>query len=240
MAHKSTCGSIFCVGLLLVSLPANAENIAPPVATLSEIKSHLDSAWILTAAVLVMFMQFGFLLLEAGLVRTKNSIGVAMKNAMDFCVSTLAFSFIGFAIAFGSTSFFGLETRFIGLSDLEPSEQVFFVFQVMFCGTAATIVSGAVAERMRLTGYVLGSLVTGALIYPLFVQWSWGSALFPTEAAFLAGMGFMDFAGSTVVHATGAWLALAACIVLGPRVGKFDEAGRSIRFSGHNPVLIRF
>src|SRR5690606_16372271 len=113
----------------------------------------------------------------------------------------------------------------------------FFVFQVMFCGTAATIVSGAVAERMKLSAYVVCSVMMGGLVYPIFVHWAWGTALQASPGAFLANMGFVDFAGSTVVHATGAWLSLAACMVLGPRLGRFDEQGRPKRIGGHSPVL---
>ncbi len=107
----------------------------------------------------------------------------------------------------------------------------------MFCGTAATIVSGAVAERMKLPAYVFGSLFMSGLIYPVFVHWVWGSALFANSTSFLSQMGFVDFAGSTVVHSTGGWVALAACMVIGPRIGKFNGDGTPIRIAGHSPVL---
>ncbi|MET3587812.1 Amt family ammonium transporter [Pseudorhizobium tarimense] len=199
---------------------------------------QLDITWMLFAAGLVMLMQVGFLLLEAGMVRSKNSINVAQKNLLDFVFGVIAFAAIGFMIAFGSANGgFGWDSRFYFLRDLTAHQAAFFVFQVMFCGTAATIVSGAVAERMKLPAYVFGSLVLSGFIYPVFAHWTWGGALFPNPSAFLAEMGFVDFAGSTVVHATGGWIALAACIVVGPRVGRFREDGTAVRIAGHNPVL---
>ncbi|QRM55316.1 ammonium transporter [Sinorhizobium sp. BG8] len=215
---------------------------APAVAaetTLDEIKVNLDLTWMLLCAGLVMMMQVGFLLLEAGMVRSKNSINVAQKNLLDFVFGVVAFAAVGFMLAFGASSWlpFGLNGDFLFLHNLTSWEQGFFVFQVMFCGTAATIVSGAVAERMRLSAYVWGSVVLSAVIYPVFVHWAWGGALAPNGGAFLANLGFVDFAGSTVVHSTGAWVSLAACLVIGPRLGRFDENGRPVRMSGHSPVL---
>ncbi len=227
----------FCAVYGLATFAADAQTDSS--AQIAELSEMLNSVWVLTAAALVMLMQVGFLLLEAGMVRSKNSINAAMKNAMDFAVSALAFAAIGFMIAFGMAGGFpiGADVSLIMLNGMESSDLVFFIFQVMFCGTAATIVSGGVAERMRLSSYTIGSLFIGALIYPVFVQWAWGNALGENTGAFLANMGFVDFAGSTVVHATGGWLTLAACLVLGPRQGKFDRQGRPVRFSGHSAVL---
>jgi Amt family ammonium transporter len=201
--------------------------------------SRLDMTWVLVAAGLVMMMQVGFLLLEAGMVRSKNSINVAQKNLLDFVFGVVAFAAIGFMIAFGRSNgfLFGRQSEFYFLRDLTSWQSAFFVFQVMFCGTAATIVSGAVAERMKLPAYVFGSLFMSGLIYPVFVHWAWGSALFPNASAFLSQMGFVDFAGSTVVHSTGGWVALAACMVIGPRIGKFNADGTPVRIAGHSPVL---
>ncbi|SNY91747.1 ammonium transporter, Amt family [Cohaesibacter sp. ES.047] len=203
------------------------------------LSANLDLTWIMAASALVMFMQAGFLLLEAGMVRSKNSINVAQKNLLDFVFSIAAFAIAGFMIAFGPTGslMVGFDWDYFGLSNITSYEAGFFVFQVMFCGTAATIVSGAVAERMRLSAYIIGSIFLSSLIYPVFAHWAWGDALRPNEGAFLANMGFIDFAGSTVVHATGGWVALAACIALGPRMGRFDEAGNPVRMAGHSPVL---
>lgn len=200
---------------------------------------NADMTWILTAGALVMFMQAGFLLLEAGMVRSKNSINVAQKNLLDFVFSVAAFACCGFMIAFGPSGPFGLgfDTDFLFLNNLTGYEAGFFVFQVMFCGTAATIVSGAVAERMRLSAYVLGSFFLSVIIYPIFVHWAWGTALGSNDGALLANIGFIDFAGSTVVHATGGWVSLAACMVLGARTGRFDQNGKPLRIAGHSPVL---
>ncbi|WP_188912327.1 ammonium transporter [Salinarimonas ramus] len=209
-------------------------------APVTELGARLDTTWIMVAAALVFLMQIGFMLLEAGAVRTKNAVNVAQKNLLDFVFATLAFAAIGFALAFGASSTLlpvGSEARLFLLSGLAPEEVPFFVFQVMFCGTAATIVAGAVAERMRLSAYVVCTVVIAALIYPVFVHWAWGNALAPASGAWLADLGFVDFAGATVVHATGAWVALAACLVLGPRAGRFDARGRPVRIAGHSPVL---
>ncbi|WP_117193800.1 ammonium transporter [Rhizobium terrae] len=201
--------------------------------------SRLDLTWVLVAAGLVMMMQVGFLLLEAGMVRSKNSINVAQKNLLDFVFGVVAFAAVGFMIAFGRSDgfIFGMQRDFYFLRHTDSWQSAFFVFQVMFCGTAATIVSGAVAERMKLPAYVFGSLFMSGLIYPAFVHWTWGSALFPNPSSFLSEMGFVDFAGSTVVHSTGGWVALAACMVIGPRIGKFNADGSSVRIAGHSPVL---
>ncbi len=198
-----------------------------------------DLAWMMAAAGMVMMMQVGFLLLEAGMVRSKNSINVAQKNLLDFVFGAVAFAAVGFMFAFGRSAWLpiGIEDSFFFLRNLDSREAAFFVFQVMFCGTAATIVSGAVAERMKLAAYVLGSIFLSAFIYPVFVHWVWGAAMAPNSGAFLANLGFIDFAGSTVVHATGGWISLAACIVIGARHGRYDDAGRPVRIAGHSPVL---
>jgi ammonium transporter, Amt family len=201
--------------------------------------TDLDLVWVLIAAALVMLMQAGFLLLEAGMVRSKNSINVAQKNILDFVFGVIAFAAVGFMIAFGRSDGFwvGWQEDFYFLRSIQTEEAAFFVFQVMFCGTAATIVSGAVAERMKLPAYVFGSLALSGFIYPVFVHWAWGSVLFPNPTAFLSDLGFVDFAGSTVVHGTGGWMALAACLVIGPRIGRFNAKGAPVRIAGHSPVL---
>jgi len=203
--------------------------------------SRPDTLWILVSAALVFFMQIGFLMLEAGMVRSKNSINVALKNVLDFVFGALAFATVGFMLAFAAPRLplpFGADPDWFLLGAVSSELLVFFIFQVMFCATAATIISGAVAERMRLSAYVVTSVVVSALIYPIFAHWAWGASLAPSPAAFLANLGFVDFAGSTVVHATGAWAALAACLVLGPRLGRADAAGNFVRMQGHSPVLV--
>lgn len=210
-----------------------------PAAAAQAAKASADLAWLMAAAGMVMMMQIGFLLLEAGMVRSKNSINVAQKNLLDFVFGVVGFAAIGFMLAFGTSGFLpvGIDMDYFLLQDLDSWLAGFFVFQVMFCGTAATIVSGAVAERMTLSTYVLGSIFLSTLIYPVFVHWVWGTAIAPNSGAFLANLGFVDFAGSTVVHATGGWVALAACLVIGSRKGRFDAEGRPVRIAGHNPVL---
>lgn len=227
-----------------VSVGAVFVVVAPAWAVAAEEKLALlardvDLVWLMAAAALVMMMQVGFLLLEAGMVRSKNSINVAQKNLLDFVFGAVAFAGIGFMFAFGRSDGYpvGTEGDFFFLRQLDSWESGFFVFQVMFCGTAATIVSGAVAERMKLAAYVLGSLFLSGIIYPAFVHWAWGGALAPDDGAFLANLGFVDFAGSTVVHATGGWVSLAACMVIGPRLGRYDGNGNPVRIAGHSPVL---
>ncbi|MHB0950521.1 MAG: ammonium transporter [Allorhizobium sp.] len=233
-------GRIFRALVLIVSIALFPSRTAWGVEeNIAALARSVDLAWLMVAAALVMMMQVGFLLLEAGMVRSKNSINVAQKNLLDFVFGVVAFAAIGFMIAFGrSDGFpFGVEGDFFFLKNLDSWESGFFVFQVMFCGTAATIVSGAVAERMKLVAYVFGSLMLSGLIYPIFAHWTWGTALRPNASAFLANLGFVDFAGSTVVHATGGWISLAACMIIGPRLGRFDRNGNPVRIAGHSPVL---
>lgn len=205
----------------------------------TDMQFNVDMTWVMSAAALVMMMQVGFLLLEAGMVRSKNSVNVAQKNMLDFVFAVAAFAIAGFMIAFGHSNNFlpGFDPNYLVLAKLNVWEAGFFVFQIMFCGTAATIVSGAVAERMKLSAYIWGSFFLSAIIYPVFVHWAWGGALGPNPGAILGNAGFIDFAGSTVVHATGGWVSLAACIVIGAREGRFDAEGKPVRMSGHSPVL---
>ena len=223
--------------LLIASLAAT--QVFAQEDRVADLRVGLDLTWIMTAGALVMFMQVGFLLLEAGMVRSKNSINVAQKNMLDFVFAVVAFALAGFMFAFGrsSTPLPGFDLNYVALNGLNSWEAGFFIFQIMFCGTAATIVSGAVAERMRLSAYIWGSLFLSTIIYPVFVHWAWGSALGENPGAILGNAGFIDFAGSTVVHATGGWVSLAACIIIGAREGRFDEQGRPVRMTGHSPVL---
>jgi Amt family ammonium transporter len=227
-------GLVACIGNPAI---AGAQEAAET--SLPGLKGSLDMAWVLLAAGLVLLMQVGFMLLEAGLVRSKNSINVAQKNLLDLAISVLFFGVFGFMLAFGEAGgwFAGVDQRLFMLSDLEPWSYTMFAFQVMFCGTAATIISGAVAERMRLAAYIWCAVFTAGLIYPVFAHWAWGNVLFADASAFLAAAGFVDFAGSTVVHGTGAWVALAAAILIGPRLGRFDASGRPFRIQGHSSVL---
>jgi Amt family ammonium transporter len=206
-------------------------------AQIAEKQTNLNHVWTMTAACLVFLMQGGFLFLEAGLVRSKNSINVAQKNIVDFVVATCCFYVIGFSLMFGPSL-----GGWIGLDELVFNERpdwdyTFFIFQLVFCGTAATILSGAVAERMKFGGYLIATVLIAALIYPVFGHWAWGNLLVSDNKPWLAGLGFIDFAGSTVVHSVGGWVALAAVIVVGPRIGRFDENGRALPINGHSAVL---
>ncbi|MEM7463868.1 MAG: ammonium transporter [Pseudomonadota bacterium] len=193
--------------------------------------------WILFCTVLVLMMQAGFLLLEAGTVRSKNTINVAQKNAADFVVCSAVFFLFGYQLAFGSG-----QTPFFGFGGVEPlannaSVLVLLIFQFGFCATTATIVSGAVAERMSFAGYLFVTAIIAGLIYPIFAHLVWGNSLIPANPAYLADIGFIDFAGSTVVHTTAAWVALAAIIMIGPRIGRFRKDGTARSIHGSSAVL---
>jgi Amt family ammonium transporter len=197
----------------------------------------LDVAWILVCAALVMLMQAGFSCLESGLVRTKNSINVATKNFADFCLSSVVFWLFGFALMFGATSGGWIGTSGFLFGDAaSPWLMAFFIFQLGFCGTATTIVSGAVAERMRFIGYLVVTIIISAVIYPVIGHWVWGSAAGATPGGWLEQMGFIDFAGSTVVHSVGGWIALAAVIIIGPRIGRFGK--NAVPIHGHDLPIV--
>lgn len=196
----------------------------------------LDIAWILLTAAMVMTMQVGFCLLESGLVRAKNSINVAIKNLADFCVSAAVYWLLGFGLMFGSGPLAGL----LGLDYFfyDPGENsymfAFFVFQLVFCGTAITIISGAMAERIRFGAYLLVALFVSGIIYPIFGHWAWAGGQ-GESMGWLKEMGFLDFAGSTVVHSVGGWVAFAGVLIIGPRLGQFEEDQPKIQ--GHNLTL---
>ena len=190
--------------------------------------TKIDIVWVLTASALVFMMQAGFCCLESGSVRSKNSINVAAKNFADFCISAGVFWFVGFGLMFGASQsgLIGGSSYLFTLDD--PKSAAFFVFQLMFCGTATTIVSGAIAERARYSGYLLISLVIALPIYPVFGHWAWGGA-FGGEQGWLAAIGFVDFAGGTVVHSVAGWVSLAAVLIIGPRSGRFGGSGAPFR-----------
>ncbi len=193
----------------------------------------MDTSWILLCAFLVMTMQIGFCMLEAGLVRQKNSINVAYKNLMDFIVAGLAYWVVGFGVMYGLGDANGIYGTTMFLKSHEDGHTAFFLYQMVFCSAAATIVGGAMAERTRLSAYLIISALVAAVFYPLIGHWVWGGALGNGEQGWLAERGFIDFAGATVVHGTGGWLALAAVIVVGPRLGRFDEDAPPLRGSNY-------
>ncbi len=190
----------------------------------------IDQLWILLCSGLVFLMQAGFMCLESGLTRAKNSINVAVKNIADFGISVGLYWVFGYGIMFGIS-----QAGWIGTSDFFPSAQtgkslmiVFFLYQAMFCGTATTIISGAVAERLKFNAYIIIAILVSGVIYPLFGHWAWN------DAGWLKQLGFVDFAGSTVVHTVGALVSLATLILIGSRQGRFDSSGKVNKIQGTN------
>jgi len=212
-----------------------------------DLQIALDTVWVLVAAMLVFFMNLGFGLVESGFTRAKNTVNIISKNFIVFAVATIAFFVIGWGLMFGDgNGFFGTQGLFM-LSGADNSPAVNeaykgvysaiswagvpllakFFFALVFAATAATIVSGAVAERIKYVSFIIFAFVLVAFIYPIIGHWVWGGG-------WLADLGFWDFAGSTVVHSTGAWAALAGALVLGPRIGKFAKDGTPRVIPGHN------
>jgi len=203
-----------------------------------EMQTNINIVWTCVAAFLVFFMQAGFAMVEAGFTRAKNAVNILMKNLMDFSIGTIAFFLIGFGLMFGATNGLFGTTDFMasGVSgDGAHWDWTFLIFQTVFAGTAATIVSGAMAGRTKFKAYLCYSVFICAFIYPISGSWVWGSLL--NGNGWLEKMGFCDFAGSTVVHSVGGWLALAGAIVLGPRLDKYGPDGKPKAILGHNVTL---
>lgn len=245
---------------------AAAEAAAPPAAqpavppgfnkTLDAMSVAMDTVWVMVAGFLVMWMQAGFALVETGLTRAKNAVNICMKNLLDYCFGSLAFWAVGFGLMFSNgTGFIGQSGFFLHQTDpvavqqedgttkestnfdalawtAVPLESKFF-FQLVFAATAATIVSGAMAERTKFASYMVYSVIISTLIYPISGHWIWGGGWLSTMET-----PFWDFAGSTVVHSVGAWLALVGAFVIGPRIGKYDAKGKAKAIPGHNLVLV--
>ncbi len=201
----------------------------------------IDLVWMATCSVLVLFMQAGFACLESGLTRSKNSINVALKNLADFCITTMCFWFISFSLMFGLSDH-GLLGNFHTWMFFSPKETdthtiVFFLYELMFCGSAVTIISGAIAERVKFLSYVSIAVIMSCTIYPVIGHWIWGGLLSHSSMGWLQSLGFIDFAGSTVVHCTGGWVALAALLIIGPRQGVFLPDGSARAIPGSNLPL---
>jgi len=214
--------------LLALAVPAAA---SPSNA---ELQRSLDTLWVLLAAFLVFFMQAGFGMVEAGLIRAKNAGNILMKNMLDFCMASLGFFILGYAIMFGGTGpLFGTSGWFLinAKSGADVPLFTFWMFQAAFCGAAATIVAGGMAERMRFVAYLMYSLIISAVVYPIVGHWVWGGG-------WLSAMNFHDYAGSTVVHALGGFAALVGTILLRPRTGKFNADGSPNVIAGHNMPLV--
>ena len=194
-----------------------------------------NTLWTCLAAFLVFFMQAGFAMVEAGFTRAKNACNIIMKNLMDFSIGTLSFWMIGFGLMFGATStgWFGTSNFLFDAGD-NGFNWAFLIFQTVFCATAATIVSGAMAERTKFSSYLIYTALITVIVYPIFGSWAWGSLL--DGSGWLEGAGFHDFAGSTVVHSIGGWAALAGTLVLGSRIGKYSGS-RINPIPGHNIPL---
>ncbi len=242
-------GAAVAVAVLAVADPAGAETATDfdrGAATGASLMNTivLDNIFIFFAAVLVLFMQAGFAMVEAGFTEAKNAANIMMKNLMDVSVGLLFFAFIGWNIAYSGANIFGIAdggwSKFgvAGMTDLFPADAadyplavpVDWFFQAAFAATAATIVSGAVAGRTQFRGYLIYSIVLTALIYPIVVNWKWGGG-------WLDELGFVDFAGSGLVHMTGGFAALMGAIVLGPRIGKFAPDGSPRTINGHSIPL---
>ncbi len=193
--------------------------------------SSIDTLWVLLGAVLVFFMQAGFAMVETGFTRAKNSGNIIMKNLMDFSLGTIVFYVIGFGLMFGNGKFVGQLDFFVkgDYSSTYPTF-AFLIFQTVFCATAATIVSGAMAERTKFSSYCIYSIIISALIYPVSGHWIWGGG-------WLAELGFHDFAGSSAVHMVGGVAAIIGAKILGPRIGKFDDKGNPKAIPGHSLTL---
>lgn len=186
--------------------------------------------WFLIGAALVFFMQCGFAMVETGFTRAKNAGNIIMKNLMDFCLGTVAFFFIGYSLLFGEDIGGIIGWGLHPITDFAGTDWSAFVFNLVFCATAATIVSGAAAERTKFVTYCIYSVIISAVIYPIEAHWIWGGG-------WLAQMGFVDFAGSCAIHMVGGVSGLIAAITLGPRVGKYDENGKSKPILGHSLTL---
>ena len=213
---------------------------------LGSVKSFVDTLWVIDCAILVFIMQAGFMCMETGLSRHKNSINVALKNAADFGVAVVIFWIFGFGLMFGK-SYNGIIGTDLFFFKTEVAEYMtYFVFQAMFVATAATIISGAVAERMKFNGYLIITVLATGIIYPIVGHWAWSSSYLSNMDAtnqllavtneikttgWLTDIGFIDFAGSTIVHSVGGWIALSAVLILGPRIGKYSDANKG-KFTG--------
>lgn len=222
--------SIFSTLILLLLLPSSA------FADEASLVNSINSVWVVMAGALVFFMQAGFALVESGMSRAKNAVNVLMKNYMDACVCSVIFWALGYGLMFGVN-----QTGWLGSSHFMPSQLgqwdwTFLFFQMMFAATTTTIASGAMAERIHFNAYLIGACVIAGLIYPVFGSWAWGSA--HGGDGWLKSMGFVDFAGSTVVHSIGGWAALAGILILGPRLGRFASNGQSRQVPGHNLSLV--
>lgn len=221
---------------LIATTPAFAQSPDP----VAELTRGLNTVWVLISAFLVFWMQAGFAFVEAGLTRSKNTTNILFKNLVDFVFATLAFWAFGYAFMFGSTAggWIGTSNFFVPAVGEDVAGlplMAFWFFQLVFAGTAATIVSGAMAERTKFTSYLLYSFFISGIIYPIAGHWMWGGGWLSTLPF---GAGFKDFAGSTVVHSVGGWLALVGALAIGPRIGRFAKDGKPNVIPGHSISMV--
>lgn len=223
--------------LLAFTSPALAQSPDPDA--IGELTRGLNTLWVIITAALVFWMQAGFAFVEAGLTRSKNTTNILFKNLIDFLFASLAFWAFGYAFMFGASAsgFIGTTGFFVsGGEDVAGLPILaFWFFQLVFAGTAATIVSGSMAERTKFSSYLIYSFFISAIIYPVSGHWIWGGGWLATLPF---GAGFKDFAGSTVVHSVGGWLALIGAMALGPRIGRFTKDGKAVAIPGHSISLV--
>ncbi|SIQ07031.1 ammonium transporter [Alkalispirochaeta americana] len=224
----------FLLVLLMTAISLTHVAAQDVEAVLELYSQAFDMIWLTLAGALVFLMQAGFAMVETGLTRAKNAGNIIMKNLMDFSMGAIAYFAVGWAIMYGASAAGLVGTDQFFLAGADSADFRDWFFQVVFAATAATIVSGAMAERTKYSGYLLYSAVVSGLIYPVSGHWIW------SDAGWLAGMGFHDFAGSTVVHSVGAWAALAGAIMIGARRGKYVKVGDVVTvkaIQGHNMPL---
>ena len=210
---------------LINNLPLIIQDAAAVESLAGAIKDDMGMLWMLLSGILVFFMQAGFTLVESGMTRSKNAVNIAMKNLLDIAVGSLTYWFVGYSLMYGDTS-----NGWFFWSGIMQGEGADLFFQTMFAATAATIVSGAIAGRTKYSTYVIFSIVMTAIIYPIAGGWQWQGSGWLTE------LGFIDFAGSSIVHAVGGFAALVAAYLVGPRIGKYVN-GKVMPIPGHNQIL---
>ena len=243
-AQETATEVIDVVATTAVEAAETPEEAASIPTTVGDLVNGLNTVWMLLAAMLVFFMQPGFALVEAGFTRVKSTANIMMKNLVDFSFGSLFYWCVGFGFMFGIGDFIGAPHFFdLGFyeSDGLPAEG-FLVFQTVFCATAATIVSGAMAERTKFSMYLVYTLFITAIIYPVSGHWTWGGGwlMNDAEGSWIMetfGTTFHDFAGSTIVHSAGGWIALVGAAILGPRIGKYGKDGHSRAIPGHNLTI---
>jgi Amt family ammonium transporter len=200
-------------------------NIPLIIQDTASVEGDMGMLWMLLSGILVFFMQAGFTLVESGMTRSKNAVNIAMKNLLDICVGSLTYWFVGYSLMYGDTS-----NGWFFWSGLFQGDGADLFFQTMFAATAATIVSGAIAGRTKYSTYAIFTVVMTAIIYPIAGGWQWAGTGWLTEA------GFINFAGSSIVHGVGGFAALVAAFMVGPRIGKYVD-GKVVPMPGHNQIL---